>query len=47
MSDEELARLLEDAETEGYHDSSIASKGSDGYPIDMLEWLRSEAQSDT
>lgn len=39
MSNEELADLLNQAEGAGYNDSSIAPKGEDNYPMDMLEWL--------
>lgn len=41
MSDKELAKLLDDAENAGYNDSSIAPKNEHGYPIDILEWLKS------
>lgn len=45
MSDEELARLLA-TEGAGYIDSSIVPKGDDSYPIDMLEWLKSECSEE-
>ena len=46
MSDESLARLLDDAESAGYNDSSIAPKNEHGYPINMLEWLKSECDKE-
>lgn len=42
MSAEELAQLLDDAEIAGYNNSSIAPKNENNYPINMLEWLKSE-----
>lgn len=44
MSDEELADFLECVETAGYNDSSIAPKGENGFPMDMLQWLKSEVK---
>lgn len=41
MNDEELAKLLDEAENAGYNDSSITPKNEHGYPIDMLKWLKS------
>ena len=46
MSDEELAKLLDDAESAGYNDSSIAPKNEHGYSIDMLEWLKSKCDKE-
>lgn len=43
MDNKELAEFLEKAESAGYNDSSITPKGSDGFHMDMLEWLESEA----
>lgn len=42
MTNMELAELLDNAENEGYNDSSIA-KDSNGRCMDMLEWLESES----
>ncbi len=42
MGNEELAKFLDEVETAGYNDSSIAPKKPDGYPMDLLEWLESE-----
>ena len=42
MSDEELAQLLDEAETAGYNDSSIAPKLDNGYCMDIIDWLKSE-----
>lgn len=43
MTDEELAEFLESVEEAGYNDSSITTKNSNNYHIDMLEWLESES----
>lgn len=45
MANEELAEFLEKAESAGYNDSSITPKGSDGFHMDMLEWLESEVEN--
>lgn len=45
MTNEELAEFLEKAESAGYNDSSITPKGSDGFHMDMLEWLESEVDN--
>lgn len=47
MSDEELAKLLDDAESAGYNDSSIAPKNEHGYSIDMLKWLKSKCDKES
>lgn len=39
MTNEELANLLNHAEGAGYADDSIAPKGENGYPINMIDWL--------
>lgn len=46
MSDEELAKLLDEAESAGYNDSSIAPKNEHGYPMDMLAWLKSNCNKE-
>ena len=43
MTNEELAELLENAENAGYNDESITPKGNDGFHMDMIDWLKSEA----
>lgn len=45
MTNAELAEFLEKAESAGYNDSSITPKGSDGFSMDMLEWLESEVDN--
>lgn len=42
MNDEELATLLDEAENAGYQDSSVAPNDKNGYPIDMLDWMKME-----
>ena len=46
MTNEELAEFLEMVESAGYNDSSITPKGSDGFSMDMLEWLESEVETE-
>lgn len=46
MGNEELAEFLEKVESAGYNDSSITPKSSDGFPMDMLEWLESEVETE-
>lgn len=41
MNNTELAVFLENAENEGYNDSSVA-RDENGRIMDMLEWLESE-----
>lgn len=44
MSDEKLAEFLECVEAAGYNDSSITPRMENGFPMDMLQWLKSEAK---
>ena len=44
MTDEELADFLDKCEGKGYQDSSITPINEDGYPMDMLDWLKQPAK---
>ena len=44
MTDEELADFLDKCECKGYQDSSITPINEDGYPMDMLDWLKQPAK---
>lgn len=46
MDNEELAEFLQKVEDAGYNDSSITPKGSDGFHMDILEWLESEVKTE-
>lgn len=46
MTDEELADFLDKCEGKGYQDSSITPINEDGYPMDMLDWLKQPAKED-
>lgn len=46
MSDEELVAFMEEVENESYRDSSVVPKDKDGYPMDMLEWLKQEVANE-
>ena len=44
MTDEELADFLDKCEGKGYQDSPITPRNEDGYPMDMLDWLKQPAK---
>lgn len=46
MTDEELADFLDKCEGKGYQDSSITPINEDGYPMDMLDWLKQPAEEE-
>lgn len=46
MADEELADFLDKCEGKGCQDSSITPINEDGYPMDMLDWLKQPAKEE-
>lgn len=46
MDNKELSEFLQKVESAGYNDSSITPKGSDGFHMDMMEWLESEVEAE-
>lgn len=44
MTDEELAKFIGRCENAGYADGSIAPDGPDGWPMEIIDWLRQPAE---